>query len=90
MIKIAVDAMGGDHAPAAIVDGALAAARHLDVDVALVGQPAALREALARHADAESLPVTIVESPDVVGMAEPPAAALRRKPGASIRIAAGA
>jgi glycerol-3-phosphate acyltransferase PlsX len=88
MIRIAVDAMGGDHAPAAIVDGALAAARHLDVEVALVGQSAALRDALTSHPDAASLRVTIVDSPDVVGMAEPPAAALRRKPKASIRIAA--
>jgi fatty acid/phospholipid biosynthesis enzyme len=35
MIRIAVDAMGGGHAPAAIVDGAVAAARHLDIQIAL-------------------------------------------------------
>ena len=37
MIRIAVDAMGGDHAPSAIVDGAVAAARHLDVQIVLIG-----------------------------------------------------
>ena len=37
MIRIAVDAMGGDHAPSAIVDGAVAAARHLDSRSLLVG-----------------------------------------------------
>jgi len=37
MIRIAVDAMGGDRAPSAIVDGAVAAARHLDVHLSLVG-----------------------------------------------------
>ena len=44
MIRIAVDAMGGDHAPSAVVDGAVAAARHLDVQIALVG-PTARRRA---------------------------------------------
>jgi glycerol-3-phosphate acyltransferase PlsX len=87
MIRIAVDAMGGDHAPSAIVEGALAAARHLDVQVALVGATAALERALAPHEDWRDLGVEIVEAPDVIEMAEPPSA-LRRKPGASIRVAA--
>ena len=45
MICIAVDAMGGDHAPGVIIDGAVAAARHLDVQVLLVGPTAVLEEA---------------------------------------------
>ncbi len=69
MIRIAVDAMGGDHAPAAIVDGAVAAARHLDVGVALVGAPDAIGEALAAHSDWRQLAIDIVEAPDVIGMA---------------------
>ena len=88
MISIAVDAMGGDHAPAAIVEGALAAARHLDIRVALVGQTAAVQNALDAYPDAGSLPVSIVDAPDVIEMADAPAAALRRKPRASIRVAA--
>jgi glycerol-3-phosphate acyltransferase PlsX len=85
---IAVDAMGGDHAPAHIVDGALAAARHLDVRLALVGPTQTIEAALASHADRRSLAVDVVEAPDVIGMADPPAASLRRRPRASIRVAA--
>jgi glycerol-3-phosphate acyltransferase PlsX len=88
MIRIAVDAMGGDHAPAVIIDGALAAARHLDIEIALIGPTATLQEALAMHADASTLAVSIVEAPDVIEMADAPAASLRRKPRASIRVAA--
>ncbi|HKC57280.1 MAG TPA: phosphate acyltransferase PlsX [Vicinamibacterales bacterium] len=87
MIRIAVDAMGGDHAPAAIVDGAVAAARHLDIQIALVGIPTQVEQALDAHADWRSLPVTIVDAPDVIGMADPPAT-VRRKPRASICVAA--
>jgi len=88
MVRIAIDAMGGDHAPAVMIDGALAAARHLDLELALVGPTALLEEALAKHPDASTLPISIVEAPDVIGMADTPAAALRRKPRASIRVAA--
>ena len=88
MISIAVDAMGGDHAPSAVVDGAVAAARHLAVQIALVGPTAVIASALAQHPDWSSLAIEIVEAPDVIAMTESPAAALRRKPGASIRVAA--
>ena len=88
MIRIAVDAMGGDHAPAMIIDGAVAAARHLDIQVALVGPAAVLEQALAAHADASGLPITVIDAPDVIGMADAPVAALRRKPRSSIRVAA--
>jgi glycerol-3-phosphate acyltransferase PlsX len=90
MIWIAVDAMGGDFAPRHVVDGALAAARHLDLGVALVGPAATLEAELARHADVESAQVRLIDAPDVVRMEESPAAALRRKPGASIKVAASA
>jgi glycerol-3-phosphate acyltransferase PlsX len=80
--------MGGDHAPGVIIEGALAAARHLDLQVTLVGQAPALREALATHGDAATLPIAVVDAPDVIEMSEAPAAALRRKPRASIRVAA--
>ena len=87
-MRIAVDAMGGDHAPAHSVDGALAAVRDLGIDVDLVGRTSAIRAELARHADADNLNVRVVEAPDVVEMAESPAQALRRKPRSSIRVAA--
>src|SRR5581483_11848856 len=79
--------MGGDHAPAAVVDGAVAAARHLALQIALVGPSDPLRTALASHHDWQQLGLEIVEAPDVVGMADPPAATLRRRPRASIRVA---
>ncbi|MGQ0733036.1 MAG: phosphate acyltransferase PlsX [Acidobacteriota bacterium] len=87
-MRIAVDAMGGDHAPERIVDGALAAARHFDLGIDLVGSPGAVRAALARHPEDAALDVRIVEAPDVIHNSEAPAQALRRKPGASIRVAA--
>src|SRR6185369_15373183 len=80
--------MGGDHAPAAVVDGAVAAARHLAVTIALVGQTPALEAALAAHPDWRNLGLEIIDAPDVVGMADAPAMTLRRKPHASIRVAA--
>jgi glycerol-3-phosphate acyltransferase PlsX len=87
-MRIAVDAMGGDHAPARIVDGVVAAVRHQGIGVDLVGRTDAVRAELARHPDQESLDIRIVDAPDVIDMAESPALALRRKPRASIRVAA--
>jgi glycerol-3-phosphate acyltransferase PlsX len=87
-MRIAVDAMGGDHAPSVVIDGAVAAARHLDAEVALVGPTAEIERALAAHHDWSKLGIVIVDAPDVIGMSEAPAAALRRKPRASVRVAA--
>jgi glycerol-3-phosphate acyltransferase PlsX len=80
--------MGGDDAPARIIDGALAAARHLDLELILVGPSDAIQGELSNHRDTDVLGLQIVDAPDVVGMGETPALALRRKPRASIRVAA--
>jgi glycerol-3-phosphate acyltransferase PlsX len=88
MIQIAVDAMGGDFAPRHVVDGALAAVRHFDLGVTLVGPSAAIEAELARYPDADRDRVRVVEAPDVVSMEESPSAALRRKPASSIKVAA--
>ncbi|MDR1988959.1 MAG: phosphate acyltransferase PlsX [Acidobacteriaceae bacterium] len=88
MIWIAVDAMGGDSAPAHIVDGALAAVRHFDVGVLLVGPEATLEQEVDRHLGVDRSRVRIVHADDVVDMEEAPASALRRKPAASIKVAA--
>jgi glycerol-3-phosphate acyltransferase PlsX len=87
-MRIAVDAMGGDHAPARPVDGALAAARYLGLGIDLVGRRDAIRAELDRHPDSGSLDVSIIDAPDVVGMDESAALALRRKPRSSIMVAA--
>ena len=86
-VRVAVDAMGGDHAPGRVVDGAVAAARQ-GVAVTLVGRDAEVRAALAAHPDADALDLVLVDAAEVVGMDEAPAMALRRKPDASIRVAA--
>lgn len=88
MLWIAVDAMGGDTAPRHVVDGALAAARHLDLGLLLVGRPAVIDTELARHLNVDMSRVRVVAADAVVEMAESPAAALRRKPTASIKVAA--
>ena len=87
MIWIAVDAMGGDFAPRHVVDGALAAVRHFDLGVALVGPREAVDAELGRHPFADRTRVRVVEATDLIRVDESPAAALRRKPSASIRMA---
>ncbi len=88
-MRIAVDAMGGDHAPRRPVDGALAAARHLGLGIDLVGREDLVRAELVRHPDAEALDVSVVDAPDVVDMHDSAAQALRRKPRSSVMVAAG-
>jgi glycerol-3-phosphate acyltransferase PlsX len=87
-MRVAVDAMGGDRGPAVLVAGAVAAARHPDVGVTLVGASAELRAELARHPDAARLDLLVEHAADAVGMGERPAEAFRRRPQSSIRVAA--
>ena len=90
MIRIAIDAMGGDHAPAAPVAGAAQALATLgeDVVVQLVGQTAAIEAELANQGCARER-LQIVEAPEVVGMAERPVEAVRGKRNSSIAIGLG-
>ena len=83
MARIALDAMGGDHAPGETVAGAVQAAAE-GVDVVLVGEQGRLEQELAKQES--DLP--IVDAPEVVGMADDPSRALREKPDSSISIAA--
>src|SRR5690349_11091280 len=87
-MRIAVDAMGGDHAPAHPVDGAVAAARIYGIGIDLIGRAPAIHAELERHPDRSALDVRVIDAPDVIEMSESPAKALRRKPRASIRVAA--
>jgi glycerol-3-phosphate acyltransferase PlsX len=80
---IAVDAMGGDHAPEAPVAGAVAAVREYGVTVELTGPADLLRRELARHRRRDPR-VRIVDAPEVIGMAESPAVAVRQKPRSSL------
>ncbi len=85
-MKIAVDAMGGDHGPAPAVEGAIQAARELDVSVILVGDSAQLQDQLRRHG-CNDPHITVHHAPQVVGMHESPAQIARKKRDSSIWIA---
>jgi glycerol-3-phosphate acyltransferase PlsX len=69
MITIAVDAMGGDHAPRPEVEGSVLAAQEYGVRVMLVGQPDVIRAELARHSR-PSVAIDIVPATEVITMAE--------------------
>jgi glycerol-3-phosphate acyltransferase PlsX len=87
MQTIAVDAMGGDHAPKAEVEGAIRAVRSLDVKVILVGQEDVIRRELALYEDHRDLPIEVAHAPDVVTMEDSAARAFRKKPNSSLRVA---
>lgn len=89
-MRIAIDAMGGDEAPGSIVDGALVAARHLQVGLLLVGCGRAIERELSRHPRSRWLDLETIDTSEHIDMGEPAAQALRRKPRASIRVAAEA
>jgi phosphate acyltransferase len=86
-MKIAVDAMGGDHGPAVVVEGAVAAVREFGASVILVGDRDAV-EGEVRRLGAESLGLEVRHASEVVGMAESPSLALRRKRDSSLRVVA--
>jgi len=86
-MTLAVDAMGGDNAPRAIVEGAVAAAVDFGLDLLLVGRRREV-EPLVQVAGYRGSRIGVVEAEEVVGFAEPATTALRRKPGASVRVAA--
>lgn len=88
VVRIAVDAMGGDNAPAAIIEGAVAAAKEGGIQIMLVGDMDIIQPELAKH-DADKLPIALVPSEGVVVEGEQPARSLRQKPRASILVATG-
>jgi len=84
-VRLAIDAMGGDYAPREIVRGALAARDALPEDqIVLVGEESAIRSELSAAGAGEER-MRIVHASQVVGMAEPPVEAIRRKPDSSMR-----
>lgn len=85
MMKLAVDAMGGDHAPAEIVAGAAIAAGQLRGEIILVGREAEIRAEMTRQGI--DLPnVTVHHADQVVEMHESPLLALRQKAGSSVTV----
>src|SRR5579863_518676 len=87
MTTIAVDAMGGDHAPKSEVEGAIRAAGSLNVKVVLVGNQDVLQRELDLHPSAEGLPIKIHHASEVVTMDDSAAKSFRGKKDSSIRVA---
>ena len=84
--------MGGDRAPAVVVEGAVRAAQEASgaLQVLLFGPEARLRAELERHEAAASLPIQIADAPETIGMGEAPAAAVKNKRRSSIHLGLGA
>lgn len=84
--KVALDAMGGDHAPAAPVQGAVDAVNSRnDIKIFLIGQEDVIREELAKYGYPKDQ-IEIVHAPEVIETAEPPVVAIRKKKQSSIVI----
>ncbi len=86
-MKIAVDAMGGDNAPQAVVAGAVQAAKEFGIAIILVGIKETVETELGKHPQAKSLPIEIRNATEVVDMLDSPATVFRRKKDSSIRVA---
>ncbi len=88
IVRIAVDAMGGDHAPSEVVRGAAQFASSGQGYVMLVGEPSVLERELSEY-DTSRLPIRVIPSEGVIREDEHPALALRQKPKASALVSAG-
>jgi glycerol-3-phosphate acyltransferase PlsX len=86
-MKIAVDAMGGDNAPHAIVAGAVQAAKEYGVGIIMVGIEQSIQAELRKHPHAQSLPIEVRNATEVVDMLDSPVTVFRRKKDSSIRVA---
>jgi len=86
-MKIAVDAMGGDNAPHAVVAGAVQAAKEYGTGIILVGIEELIQAELKKHHQAKTLPLEVRNATQVVDMLDSPATVFRRKKDSSIRVA---
>lgn len=85
-MRIILDGMGGDHAPAEIVKGAVEAAAFIDHELVIVGKQQEIEEEL-KKCKYEGNQITIVPANDVITMEDSPVKAIRRKPEASLVVA---
>ncbi len=85
-MRIAIDVMGGDHAPDAILAGSLDALSLFDPgdQLVLIGDEAVIREGIAERGLSKDPRIEVEGTTEVIGMAEPPVAAIRTKPDSSI------
>ncbi|MDO5396565.1 MAG: phosphate acyltransferase PlsX [bacterium] len=87
-MKIIIDAMGGDNAPAAQIEGAVRAVNELGVDIIFVGKEETVRGELKKY-DYPEEKVSVVNADEVITNHEEPAKAVRSKKNSSIVVAAG-
>ena len=85
-MKIVVDAMGGDYAPSAAVEGAVLAAREFGAEIILTGIKEQVSAELGKFADASRLPVEIIHAEEVVSMEDSPSKVVRGKRKSSIKV----
>ena len=85
-MKIVVDAMGGDHAPEAVVEGAVIAAREYNTEIILTGLSDTVQTILDRFDPDHKLPIEVVHADEVVEMHDLPGKALRSKRKSSMKI----
>ena len=78
-MKIVVDAMGGDHAPEAAVEGAVMAAREYATEIILTGLSDQIHAILNRLDPDHNLPIQVVHADEVVEMQDSPGKVLRSK-----------
>ncbi len=86
-MKIILDAMGGDNAPQAIVQGAVDAQAEFGVDLVLVGREAEIKACLEQCGAEQNEHISIVHAEEVVDMHDDPATAVRRKKDSSMAVA---
>ena len=86
LVRIAVDAMGGDYAPSEIVQGSVRAVRELDVEILLVGQGAKIGAEI-EAAGVANMPIRLVEASEVIVEGEKATLAVMRKPNSSVSLA---
>ncbi|MGQ9546504.1 MAG: phosphate acyltransferase PlsX [Dehalococcoidia bacterium] len=87
-IRVAVDAMGGDHAPDEIVKGAVLAAQKDNLEILLVGLPDILQRELAKHRFTNGSSIRVIEAREVIREDESPVEVIRQKSNCSVAVAA--
>ncbi|MFH1868664.1 MAG: phosphate acyltransferase PlsX [Candidatus Omnitrophota bacterium] len=87
-MRIAVDAMGGDNAPHAVVEGAIMAAREFNCDIVLVGDNDLVQKELFKKGGKAPGNISVCHASEVIGMDEPAALSVRRKRDSSINVGA--
>ena len=85
MMRVAVDAMGGDHAPTVAVEGAVVAVREFGIPVTLVGDTSRISAELSQH-NTTGLDIILKNATEVVGMHDSASDAVRKKRDSSIRV----